>query len=200
MHQLLDDYLCKKYPKIFVERNLSPQESCMHWGLAVGNGWFFLLNTLCHDIQSHIDSHNDCVRKGYDWAVKAGEIPQFVALQVKEKFSGLRFYYKGGDEKIAGMVSHAEDLSYSICEECGQMNEEVGRNTKGWIQTSCKRHARNSIDFRTNVNARKDELAEIWRKVRQDEKEAAEKAEKEFAKERGDKNAYQLMFGDETKV
>jgi rubrerythrin len=191
MHQLLDDYLCKKYPKIFIERNLSPQESCMHWGLAVGNGWFSLLDTLCHDIQSHTDSHNDCVRKGYDWAVKAGEIPQFVALQVKEKFSGLRFYHSGGDEKIAGMVSFAEDLSYSICEECGYMNEEVGRNKKGWIQTSCKRHARNSKDFAPNG---KPELAEIWRKVRQDEKEAAEKAEKEFTKERGDRNAIQLMF------
>jgi hypothetical protein len=197
MHKLLDNYLCQKYPKIFIERNLSAQESCMHWGLAVGNGWFSLLDTLCHDIQSHIDSQNDCVRKGYDWAVKAGEIPQFVALQVKEKFSGLRFYYKGGDERIAGMVSFAEDLSYSICETCGQMNEEVGRNKKGWIQTSCKYHARNSAEFTPNG---KSELAEIWRKVRQDEKDAAKKAEKEFTKSRGDKNAQQLMFGETPKV
>lgn len=198
MHKLLDNYLCQKYPKIFVERNLSPRESCMHWGLAVGNGWFSLLDTLCHDIQSHIDSHNECVRKGYDWAVKDGEIPQFVALQVKEKFSGLRFYYKGGDEKIAGMVSYAEDLSYRICEECGQMDEDIGRNTKGWIQTTCKRHARNSKDFK--LNGSKDGLAEIWGKVRQDEKEAAEKAEKEFVKSRGDKNAIQLMFDESSKV
>jgi hypothetical protein len=196
MHQLLDNYLCQKYPKIFIERNLSAQESCMHWGLAVGNGWFSLLDTLCHDIQSHINSHNECVRKGYDWAVKAGEIPQFVALQVKEKFSGLRFYYSGGDERIAGMVSYAEDLSYSICETCGQMSEDVGRNKKGWIQTSCKEHARNSADFTPNG---KSELAEVWRKVRQDEKAAAEKAEKEFAQNKIEEAAIKAEF-DSAKI
>jgi len=196
MHQLLDDYLCKKYPKIFIERGLSAQESCMHWGLAVGNGWFSLLDTLCHDIQSSIDSHNECVRKGYDWAVKAGEIKQFVALQVKEKFSGLRFYYSGGDERIAGMVSYAEDLSYSICETCGQMSEDVGRNKKGWIQTSCKEHARNSADFTPNG---KSELADVWRKVRQDEKETAEKEERDFVKNKAENDAIKAEF-DSAKV
>jgi len=191
MHQLLDDYLCKKYPKIFIERGMSAQESCMHWGLAVGNGWFSLLDNLCKDIQNHIDSHNDCVRKKYDWAVKIGEIPQLVALQVKEKFSGLRFYYSGGDEKIAGMMSFAEDLSYSICEECGKMDEEVGRNKKGWIQTRCKEHSRNSADFIPNS---KGELADIWRKVRQDEKDAAEKAERDFAKNKIEEDAIKAEF------
>ena len=199
MHILLDNYLCNKYPKIFIERNLSARESCMHWGLAVGNGWFSLLDTLCHDIQSHIDNPPWVENKETKKFEKPKEpnCSQVIALQVKEKFSGLRFYYSGGDEKIAGMMSFAEDLSYSICEECGYMNEEVGRNKKGWIQTSCKRHARNSKDFAQNG---KPELAEIWRKVRQDEKEAVEKAEKEFTKERGDKNAIQLMFDKTSEV
>jgi len=51
----LDQYLCKKYPKIFSERNKSPQESCMHWGLECGDGWFSILDTLCGSIQRRID-------------------------------------------------------------------------------------------------------------------------------------------------
>jgi len=51
----LDKYLCEKYPKIFSERNKSPQESCMHWGLECGDGWFFIIDSLCYRIQRHID-------------------------------------------------------------------------------------------------------------------------------------------------
>jgi hypothetical protein len=56
MNPILDKQLCEKYPKIFVERNMSPQESCMHWGLACGDGWFSIIDTLCCEIQRHIDN------------------------------------------------------------------------------------------------------------------------------------------------
>ena len=56
--------------------------------------------------------------------------------QIKEKFGGLRFYYSGGDDEIAGMVSLAENLSYNICEICGS-TKDIGY-TKGWITTMCK--------------------------------------------------------------
>jgi len=56
--------------------------------------------------------------------------------QIKEKFGGLRFYYSGGDDEIAGMVSLAESLSYHICEYCGS-TKDIGY-TKGWIVTMCK--------------------------------------------------------------
>ena len=166
MHPLLDQYLCKKYPKIFADRNKSPMESCMHWGLAVNNGWFYLIDALCDRIQQHIDQHNECVDEGYEWAVKEGKIPQVVALQVKEKFSGLRFYYSGGDKYIEGVVSMAEDFSYRICEECGRMDETIGRNQKGWIVTTCEDHRRNKNDFHRNGD---EELDKIWKKVHKDE-------------------------------
>ena len=63
-------------------------------------------------------------------------ISQVIATQVKEKFSGLRFYYDGGDEKIDGMVWLAEHMSYYICEDCGS-TENIGQ-TKGWITTLCE--------------------------------------------------------------
>ena len=173
MHELLDKYLCQKYPKIFAERDKSPMESCMHWGLAVGNGWFSLIDDLCSRIQSHIDSNNESVDKGYTTFTK-GKVLQVVALQVKEKFAGLRFYYSGGDDYIRGIVDFAESLSYSICETCGKMNNEVGRNLKGWIVTTCKEHSKNSKDFHLNDDA---VLVQIWKQVKKDEEKERKKIE-----------------------
>jgi hypothetical protein len=184
MHQLLDDYLCKKYPKIFCDRNKSEMESCMHWGLAVGNGWFSLLDNVCRKIQYHIDNppyDYDEEEKVYRPATKP-TCSQLVALQVKEKFGGLRFYTSGGDEYIRALVDEAEELSYSICEECGRMDDDVGRNRKGWIQTTCREHAHNPNDFTPNNHS---ELGKIWEQVKEDEKKRKEKAEaerKEWAK------------------
>jgi hypothetical protein len=204
MHQLLDEYICKKYPKIFVDRHKSEMESCMHWGLAIGNGWLSLIDELCRQIQHHIDnppwelkpSHKikDLWNKTVwnhavyplikDWEHKTftkahdlfcldvryqeptKKIPQLVALQVKEKFSGLRFYAQGGDETTSAMITLAESLSYRICEECGVMNDTVGRNQDGWIQTTCSIHKRVDVaNFSINGD---DALAKIWEKIRKE--------------------------------
>jgi hypothetical protein len=55
MNKQLDDYLCQKYPKIFRDRNGDMKKTCMVWGFP-GNGWFFLLDSLCGSIQWHIDN------------------------------------------------------------------------------------------------------------------------------------------------
>ena len=39
------------------------------------------------------------------------EMYQVIAIQVKEKYGGLRFYYSGGDDYIHGIVAMAENLS-----------------------------------------------------------------------------------------
>lgn len=51
----LDKALCEKYPKIFINRDKSMQESCMYWGLSVADGWYNIINALCEIIQNHID-------------------------------------------------------------------------------------------------------------------------------------------------
>ena len=53
-----DAYLCEKYPKIFVDRNATPMESCMSWGFEINDGWFQIINHACSLIQSHIDWKN----------------------------------------------------------------------------------------------------------------------------------------------
>lgn len=47
--------LCEKYPKIFADRNKSPMESCLAFGIETGPGWYNIIDQLCHNIQWHID-------------------------------------------------------------------------------------------------------------------------------------------------
>lgn len=63
---------------------------------------------------------------------------QVTVDQVKEKFGTLRFYYSGGDEYIAGLVTMAESMSGVMCEECGNPGKRIGG---GWVTTLCKEHA-----------------------------------------------------------
>jgi hypothetical protein len=65
-------------------------------------------------------------------------VQQVVAVQVKEKFGTLRFYYSGGDEFVAGLVAMAESMSGVTCERCGTPGRLHGR---GWIKTLCEQHA-----------------------------------------------------------
>jgi hypothetical protein len=64
--------------------------------------------------------------------------PQVVAIQVKEKFGTLRFYYRGGDDVVSGIERMAESMSAVTCETCGAPG--VTRSG-GWIQTLCDTHA-----------------------------------------------------------
>jgi len=106
------------YPKMF---------SGKYGGFAVGQGWYPILETLCANIQSHIN-----------WRVKQGQdIAQVEVNQIKEKFGGLRFYYSGGDDEISGMVRMAEVWADHSCETCGDRGK---RRSGGWIRTLCDKH------------------------------------------------------------
>lgn len=96
-------------------------------GFAVGKGWWHIIETLCANIQSHID-----------WANRKEQVvPQVVVAQVKEKFGGLRFYYDGGDDNVHGMVRLAEAWADSSCETCGDKGKH---RSGGWIRTLCDVH------------------------------------------------------------
>ena len=105
----LDKQLCNKYPKIFIDRNKSPQETCMHWGFEVGDGWYQLIDVLCEALTYTFTTsvevdEEDGKRLGIEPSNWKGEDksryffkvepPQVVASQVKEKYGTLRFYYQ----------------------------------------------------------------------------------------------------------
>lgn len=129
MRQELDRLLCERYPEIFKNRYADMQVTAMCWGFECGDGWFEVLNSLCAQIQNHLDWVNRDTQT----------VSQVVADQVKEKFGGLRFYYTGGDEYISGMVRMAESWAANTCEQCGNPGTARGG---GWIRTLCDQHAK----------------------------------------------------------
>lgn len=157
MNKELDEKLCEKYPLIFRDRNGDMRETCMCWGFEHGDGWYNIIDLMCHRIQSHIDhTHkraewdrkwNENVNDpDYEWTafVQRKERPvtepleQVIAIQCKEKFGGLRFYYNGGDDYIQGVVDMAEEMSYRTCEVCGAPAEIS--NDGGWHRARCEEH------------------------------------------------------------
>ena len=127
MKKELEEQLIEKYPKIFNIDKLDTKEPFPIFKIECGDGWYNLLDDLCDSIQFHID---------YNIKNTELESSQVVVKQIKEKFGGLRFYFRGGNEYINGMVSFAEKMSYKICEHCGT-NKNVTTEGKDWIITLC---------------------------------------------------------------
>ena len=104
----LQQQIFSKYPKIFGDRTKPMTETCMCWGLEVGDGWYNIIDTLCEaltytyntsipvdeedgkrlDIEPYVYPKNG--ETSYYFKV---EMPQVKASQVKEKYGTLRFYY-----------------------------------------------------------------------------------------------------------
>lgn len=141
MRAELQKKLFEKYPKIFSKREKSTRDNLMYFGFDHDDGWYWLIDNLCNTIQNYIDSNYkwSTKRHGFLWLKKRIiriDLPQLVAVQVKEKFGRLCFYVDFSDEFVEGIIRFAEDLSGTICEMCGT-TKEVGK-TSGWIKTICK--------------------------------------------------------------
>lgn len=134
MNSDFDDLLCARYPTIFRDRHASMQQTAMCWGFACGNGWFPLIDTLCAEIQRH---------------VQFARVQPVVAVQVKEKFGALRFYTSGGDPYTRGLIWLADALSVVVCEDCGAPALSSG---SGWIVTRCADHG--GVDFPLDQHSR----------------------------------------------
>lgn len=101
MYYKLEEQLQKKYPQILQDIGGDPMKTCMAWGVAVGAGWYNLLD--------------DCMAE-----IMATNPPaNFKAAQIKSKFGGLRFYTDGTTIEIDKIITKAEAISYDICEGCG---------------------------------------------------------------------------------
>lgn len=96
----------------------------MYWGIECGDGWYDLLDRLCAKL--------DAIAK------EDGLEDDLRAVQVKEKFGGLRFYTNGGNDKIDAVIAEAQNESEHTCEICGKPGEQ---NRTGWISIRCSEHS-----------------------------------------------------------
>jgi hypothetical protein len=161
MKRELDEALCAKYPLIFKDRNADMRTTCMCWGLECGDGWYNIIDVLCSLLTSdyrQAESRYDFIKDKLGqprWASSKELVTQEqideakakleeetlkvpVAVQVKEKFGGLRFYVQAATDKHYQYISFAESMSYRTCESCGAAGKTY---TDGWHTTLCDIHA-----------------------------------------------------------
>jgi len=144
MNSELQNQLYEKYPQLFFNKDKTPMESPMCFGIECGEGWYDILSSLCWMIKQHEENISERIRIRNKVGTQNDkeDIDYFPVKfdQIKEKYGGLRVYFSGGDEYIEGLVSMAEAISYKICDVCGNKGEP---NKDGWISTRCEAH-RNS--------------------------------------------------------
>jgi hypothetical protein len=123
MNEYLDRTLVADFPILYGQRYGDMRETCMVWGFP-GDGW----EPLIRDLSTQLEFLNE-------------NTPVHVeAIQVKEKFGGLRFYVGGIEggkfwaDIVFALIDAAEARSYYICEDCGARGEE---RPGGWIRTLC---------------------------------------------------------------
>ena len=157
--------IMNKYDNLYKERTLPMSETCMCWGLSVGDGWLPLIDKVSSMLNSPVYSSTISLKDGDDYIMFHYKYPYVVMKQVKEKFGLLRIYYECEfpeinnlpkhikelpENKIKlndivsksysyvdGVIDFAEHLSGTICEVCG----EDGELREGsWSKTLCDEH------------------------------------------------------------
>ena len=112
------EYLWNRYPKLYQGRNFPITQNLLPFGIETGNGWFRLIDQLSADI-TLLDERDGS---------------QTIAVQVKSKYGGLRFYIESGTDAVIEAIDKAEDLSLKTCEYCG---EPGTTRDDGWVSTMC---------------------------------------------------------------
>jgi hypothetical protein len=100
--------LVERFPQIFKET----------FYFECDDGWFDIIFELCKDMQQEVNN-SGC--------------EQVVAVQVKEKFAGLRFYASGGNEVTNAMIEKYSKLSMEVCELTGGKGYLCKKH--GWFKT-----------------------------------------------------------------
>lgn len=129
MNKELRDKLLKDFLDLFPKENpLFRKGSGIPFFIDCEDGWYKILYSLCTDLRE---------------LLKENPIDQFIVLQVKEKFGGLRFYIGAGSEKIFARIVQAEVDSVHTCEYCGQPGKI--RWKLPWIRTLCDKHYKEKL-------------------------------------------------------
>lgn len=113
MNKKNTEHLARNYPSLYRDLGANPRQSCMAFGLEVGDGWFKIIDEL---------------------SAKLNPLG-VVASQVKEKYGTLRFYTYNNTDEAFNYIDDAEALTEVTCELCG---EPGTMSDKGWVKVRCE--------------------------------------------------------------
>ena len=128
MTENLELKLQKSYPKLFKDLYGDPMSTCMAWGVAVGDGWYDIIDEMCKKMNRIKDANGE----------------RIVFAQIKEKFGTLRVYINWPEgftedqmKKIYDIEREAENNALITCEVCGKSGS---MNGKYWLKVVCDEH------------------------------------------------------------
>jgi len=125
----LQQRLFAAFPEIFAER--LDEGSMLHtYGVSCRDGWYGLVEQLCHDVQQ---------------LVSCQHIAQPVASDVKEKFGKLKVHWRHPrklDPLVLELTRQAEDRSCHVCDLCRASGRTLSDD--GWWRTRCEVHGKDS--------------------------------------------------------
>lgn len=122
----LDARLCADFSQLYSVRHGDTRGPVSHFCFETDDGWFRIIHALSARLVEIIEG------------LPAEERDEYYAVQVKEKFGGLRFYMSMETEEMSRAIQEAEAQSAATCEACGLPGKRRGR---GWVKTLCDRHA-----------------------------------------------------------
>lgn len=160
MNKKLEQKLFDMYD-MFDDHTKSMKESCMHWGCECGDGWYFIIDSLCKKLKCIEEKFNvkiifDQVKEKYGtlriyWHIELGDRwitkKDKYLLDGKEKANVLTHEYNIiVDKKLCPIfdivhdqidyhVNMTEYISSIICEKCGMSG--ATQSEGGWITTLC---------------------------------------------------------------
>lgn len=115
-----DEEFYAAFPLLYGDHSKPMTQTAMCWGIGVGGGWHDILWMVSEQLEKHI-------RENY-----AGDEHRPRAVQVKEKFGGLRFYMSTYDDFIEERIRWAEVLCARTCERTGKPGRI--RTDIGWAR------------------------------------------------------------------
>lgn len=151
MRKELDEQLCREFPLLYRDRFADMRMTCMCWGFP-GDGWFGPIYRLSQQLEpmiaaakiicacGHEKHEGQCLDLCYCTSY-ADARP--VAVQVKEKFGGLRFYMHYSTKEMEALIAIAEEECSKTCEECGVFGV---LRSGGWLLTRCDWCAKKTRD------------------------------------------------------
>jgi len=116
MKEKLEKKLFKDFPCLYGDKDKSPRETLICFGMETGDGWHDLIRRLSIKLEPICKKHG-CR-----------------ASQVKEKFGTLRFYLTFNPEETDEPIREAEKESAITCEICGKAGKLRGSS---WMSTEC---------------------------------------------------------------
>ena len=136
MNPELDAALVRDFPHLYRDRHSDTMRTRMCDGFAVDDGWELLIRRLSEKLEPI--------------ARKTG----LYAVQVKEKFGGLRFYVeKNASDEAESAIDAAEEESFRICERCGAAGST--REYGNWLSTLCDTCHEHEVERRMAQRARR---------------------------------------------